>query len=134
VTGVVLAHTTFAYAFAVIFWMPFWNVEKRSYEDLVRTLGGTRLHAYRSVLVPLSKGPFLLCFLQAFLISWFQYGLTLLVGSGKVDTLPLRVYAYVSEANVGYAAVAGVLLLAPPLAISWSNRRVVRRRALLRVP
>jgi putative spermidine/putrescine transport system permease protein len=127
--GVVLAHTIFAYAFAVVFWVPFWNPEKRAYEDLVRTLGGTRSHAYARVLLPLSKGPLLICFFQTFLISWFQYGLTLLVGSGKVDTLPLRVYAYVGEANLGYAAVASILLLLPPLALSWINRRAVRHLA-----
>jgi putative spermidine/putrescine transport system permease protein len=129
VAGVVLAHTIFAYAFAVVFWVPFWNVEKRAYEDLVRTLGGTRGYAYLHVLLPLSKGPLLVCFFQTFLISWFQYGLTLLVGSGKVDTLPLRVYAYVGEANLGYAAVASMLLLLPPLALSWVNRRALRHLA-----
>jgi ABC-type spermidine/putrescine transport system permease subunit II len=127
--GVVLAHTIFAYAFAVVFWVPFWNPEKRAYEDLVRTLGGTRGYAYAHVLLPLSKGPLLVCFFQTFLISWFQYGLTLLVGSGKVDTLPLRVYAYVGEANLGHAAVASILLLLPPLALSWINRRAVRHIA-----
>lgn len=130
VPGVVLSHTIFAYAFAVIFWMPFWSAERRGYEDLVRTLGGTRLQAYRRVMLPLSKGPFLICLTQAFLISWFQYGLTLLVGAGKVDTLPLRVYAYVSEANLGYAAVASLLLLFPPVALSWLNRRIVSPRLL----
>jgi putative spermidine/putrescine transport system permease protein len=129
VAGVVLSHTIFAYAFAVVFWVPFWNPEKLAYEDLVRTLGGTRGHAYRHVILPLSKEPVLVCFLQTFLISWFQYGLTLLVGGGKVDTLPLRVYAYVGEANLGYAAVASSLLLLPPLVLSWLNRRVIGRLA-----
>jgi len=129
VAGVVLSHTIFAYAFAVVFWVPFWNPEKLAYEDLVRTLGGTRAHAYTRVILPLSKDPILVCFLQTFLISWFQYGLTLLVGGGKVDTLPLRVYAYVGEANLGYAAVASSLLLLPPLVLSWVNRRVIGRVA-----
>ena len=127
VAGVVLAHTIFAYAFAVVFWVPFWNPEKRAYEDLVRTLGGTRTDALRRVLLPLvARGRCSLCFFQTFLISWFQYGLTLLVGSGKVETLPLRVYAYVGEANLGYAAVASVLLVLPPLVLSWINRRAMR--------
>ena len=60
----------------------------------------------------------MVCFFQTFLISWFQYGLTLLVGSGKVETLPLKVYDYVSEANLGYAAVAGCLLVLPPVLLA----------------
>ena len=127
VAGVVLSHTIFAYGFAVVYWVPFWNPEKRAFEDLVRTLGGTTGVAYRLVLLPLSRGPLLVCFFQTFLISWFQYGLTILVGSGKVDTLPLRVYAYVFEANLGYAAVASCLLVVPPIALLWLNTRIVRR-------
>lgn len=129
VPGVVLAHLIFAYAFAVVFWVPFWNAEKRAFADLVRTLGGGPFDLYRRVLLPLSRGPFLVCFFQTFLISWFQYGLTLLVGSGKVQTLPLKVYDYVNEANLGYAAVASLLLLLPPVLVSWVNRRVLRRLA-----
>ena len=41
VAGVVLSHTIFAYGFAVVYWVPFWNPEKRAFEDLVRTLGGS---------------------------------------------------------------------------------------------
>ena len=127
--GVVLAHVIFGYAFAVVFWIPFWNAEKRAYSDLVRTLGGRSRDFYWRVLLPLSRGPFVVCFFQTFLISWFQYGLTLLVGSGKVLTLPLKVYDYVAEANVGYAAVAGCLLVLPPILLAWVNHRIVRRLA-----
>jgi len=51
----------------------------------------------------------LLCFFQTFLLSWFQYGLTMLVGGGQVKTLPLKVYDFVWEANVFYAALASCL-------------------------
>lgn len=124
--GVVLAHVIFAYAFAVVFWLPFWNTEKRAYADLVRTLGGRPLDFYRRVLLPLSREALAICFFQTFLISWFQYGLTLLVGSGKIETLPLKVYDYVNEADLGYAAVASCLLLLPPVLLSWLNRRILR--------
>ena len=127
--GVILAHVIFGYAFAVVIWIPFWNAEKRAYSDLVRTLGGRSRDFYWRVLLPLSRGPFVVCFFQTFLISWFQYGLTLLVGSGKVETLPLKVYDYVAEANIGYAAVAGCLLVLPPILLSWVNHRIVRRLA-----
>jgi putative spermidine/putrescine transport system permease protein len=127
--GVILAHVIFGYAFSVVFWIPFWNTEKRAYADLVRTLGGRSRDFYWRVLLPLSRGPFIVCFFQTFLISWFQYGLTLLVGSGKIETLPLKVYDYVTEANVGYAAVAGCLLVLPPILLAWVNQRIVRRLA-----
>lgn len=126
-SGVILAHLVFGLAFAVVFWLPFWNAEKRAYEDLVRTLGGGARDFYARVLFPLTRGPFVICFFQTFLISWFQYGLTALVGSGKVRTLPLEVYEFVAEANVGHAAVASCLLVLPPILLGWMNHRVARR-------
>lgn len=125
--GLVLAHTIFAYAFGVVFWAAFWTREMLALEDLVRTLGGTTGDVYRRVFLPLSGGPLAICFFQTFLISWFQYGLTILVGSGKFQTLPLRVYAYLGEANPGLAAAAALLLVFPPVLLLWLNRRMVFR-------
>ena len=122
VGGVIAAHAVFAYAFAVIFFMGFWNAEKRAYEEMAYTFGGGAFDAFRRVLLPLARRMLALCFFQAFLISWFQYGVTLLVGSGKVKTLPLRVFDYLNEANVGHAATAAVLLVVPPLLLLGVGR------------
>ena len=65
------------------------------------------------------------CFFQTFLISWAQYGLTLMIGAGKVRTLPLRVYDYLLEADPAYAALASLFLILPPCALLWLERRVL---------
>lgn len=123
VAGVVAAQSMFAYGFSIVFFSAFWTDEVRALEGLVYTLGGTQRAAYRRVLLPLAKPMLLICFFQTFLISWFQYGLTLLIGAGKVQTLPLLVYAYVNEANVYYAALASCLLVLPPAVLLWANKR-----------
>jgi len=123
--GVILAQTMFAYGFSIVFFSAFWNHRIRALEDLVYTLGGSVAHAYKTVLLPISKNALLICFFQTFLISWFQYGLTLLIGSGKVQTLPIKVYEYVGEANIYYAALASCLLVIPPALLLWANKRFV---------
>ena len=123
--GVVLAQTMFAYGFSIVFFSAFWNPEIKALEDLVYTLGGSTRAAYLRVLLPVSKGMLLICFFQTFLISWFLYGLTLLIGSGKVQTLPIKVYDYVNEANIYYAALASCLLVLPPAVLLWVNKRFV---------
>lgn len=125
--GLVMAQTIFAFSFGIIFFAAFWNREKLELEQLVHTLGGSGWDAFRRVLIPMSREALLLCFFQTFLISWFQYGLTMLIGGGKVQTLPLKVFDYVAEANIFYAAVASCLLILPPLVLLWVNRRVVAR-------
>jgi putative spermidine/putrescine transport system permease protein len=127
--GVILAQTILAFSFGTIFFADFWNDEKLALEGLVATLGGTTPPLYRRVLLPLSRGPLLLCFFESFLISWFQYGTTLLIGEGRVQTLSLRVFAYVSEANPAYAALASCLLVIPPVLLLWVNKRIVRAMA-----
>lgn len=127
VPGVVLAQSIFAYGFAIVLFQGFWSPRMRALEDLVRTLGGSTWQLYRRVLIPLSSGMLLLCFFQTFLISWFQYGLTVLVGGGQVKTLPLKVYDFVWEANVFYAALASCLLILPPALLLWLNKRFLFR-------
>nr|WP_243436125.1 ABC transporter permease subunit [Acanthopleuribacter pedis] len=122
--GVLAAQIMFAAGFALIFFVPFWNDHKRRLEELVYTLGGNRRQAFTQVLLPLFREPLLICAFQTFLISWTQYGTTLLIGAGKVQTLPLKVYDFVAEANPQYAAMAATLLILPPALLIWFNRKL----------
>ena len=99
-----------------------------SFEQLISTLGGNTWQAYTRVLFPMAKGAIMTCFFQIFLISWFEYGLTALVGVGKVQTLTLKVFQYVNEANIFFAALASCLLVFPPLLLLWLNKRFVFSR------
>ncbi|HYM60638.1 MAG TPA: ABC transporter permease [Thermoanaerobaculia bacterium] len=125
--GVVLAQTIFAFSFGIVFFTAFWNREKLELEQLVYTMGGTTRQLYSRVLLPLSRDALILCFFQTFLISWFQYGITLLIGEGKVQTLPLKVFDYIGEANPGYAALSSCLLVIPPVVMLWINKRLLPR-------
>ncbi len=123
--GVVLAQLIFAFGFSIVFFSGFWSGRVKALEDVVYTLGGSQWLAFVRVLLPVSKGMVLICFFQTFLISWFQYGLTLLIGSGQIQTLPIKVYDYVNEANFYLAAVASCLLVLPPAALIWINKRIL---------
>lgn len=127
VSGVLIAQLFITFPYGVIFFSSFWNERLRSMEQLVRTLGGNTLQAYRRVVLPVARGALLTCFFQLFLISWFEYGLTTLIGVGKVPTLTLRVFQYVNEANLFLAALAGCLLILPPVVLLYINKRYVFR-------
>lgn len=125
VGGVMLAQLFIAYPFGVIFFTGFWNERMRAMEQLSATLGGNAWQTFRRVLLPAAKGALLVCFFQTFLISWFEYGLTTLIGVGKVQTLTVKVFQYIGEANIFYAALASVLLVLPPVGLLWVNKRVL---------
>jgi putative spermidine/putrescine transport system permease protein len=123
--GVVLAQTMLAYGFASVLLLGLWNPHKRGLEDVARTLGASPRQVWLQVLLPASLPLLRVCFFQTFLISWAQYGMTLMIGAGRVRTLPLRVFEYALEADPAYAAVAALLLIVPPLALLWVERRVL---------
>ncbi|MBI1228067.1 MAG: ABC transporter permease subunit [Bacteroidetes bacterium] len=125
VGGVMLAQLFIAYPFGVILFTGFWNDRMRAMEQLSATLGGNGWQTFRRVLLPAAKGALLVCFFQTFLISWFEYGLTTLIGVGKVQTLTVKVFQYIGEANIFYAALAGVLLVLPLVGLLWVNKQML---------
>ena len=125
VAGVLLAQVFIAYPFAVIILNNFWNHKIKSMEELSRTLGSSSWQTFKKVLIPVSKNALLLCFFQTFLISWFEFGLTNLIGVGSVQTLTVKVFNYVNEANIFYAALASCLLIVPPMILIWLNKKYI---------
>jgi len=125
--GVLLAQLLITYPFGLILFQGFWNDRMRNMEALTATLGGNFRQTLLKVLVPAAKGPLLVCFFQTFLISWFEYGLTTLIGVGKVQTLTIKVFQYINEADTFYAAMASSLLILPPVVLLWLNKRYVFR-------
>ncbi|TAE47071.1 MAG: ABC transporter permease, partial [Bacteroidetes bacterium] len=126
--GVGIGHLLIAFPYAMILFGSYWNESHRAMEQLVYTLGGSPRQAFWKALVPASGGILTLCFFQTFLISWFEYGLTTLLGVGKVQTLTVSVYQYVGEANLYLAAVSCVWIFLPPVLMLWINRRALIRK------
>ena len=123
--GVVLAQLIIAYPYATIAFTGFWNKQIQAYQLQAITLGATPGYTITHLLLPMAKPMLMVVLFQCFLISWFEYGLTLIIGVGKVDTLPLKVFQYLSEANMFQAALAASLLILPPILLLWVNKKFV---------
>jgi putative spermidine/putrescine transport system permease protein len=124
-SGVILAQFIITFPFSVAICINHWTDEMVNFEKVVLTLGGSKTQAFFKILLPLSKNILLICFFQTFLISWFEYGLTSIIGLGKVQTLTLKTYQFIGESNIYFAALASVLLVFPPLVLLWFNRRFI---------
>jgi len=123
--GIVLAQLIIAFPYSVIFFTGFWNHRIKQFEDLVATLGGSTSYAFRKIVMPIAKSLILVCFFQCFLISWFEYGLTSIIGYGKVETLTIKVFQFITEANIFYAALSCCLLILPPVILLWFNKKFI---------
>lgn len=126
--GVILGQLLIAYPYSVILFSGFWGKRIQHMEQLVQTLGGNRWQSYRRVLLPMAQGLLLVCFFQTFLISWFEYGLTTLIGVGKVQTLTLKVFQYINEANFYNAALSSSLLVLPPIILLYFNKKYLFKK------
>jgi len=84
------------------------------YEEQARTLGAGPLRTFWHVTLPTIRPALVVAAFFAFLISWSEYILTLLVGGGTVKTLPLLLFAYIGSSDLNLAAALAVLFVLPP--------------------
>lgn len=123
--GVIIAQFLVAFPFGIIIFTSFWNEKIKAIEELSYTLGSSSRQTFIKILLPLAKNTLLLCFFQIVLISWFEYGLTNIIGVGKIKTLTLSVFKFINEANIFYAAFASILLIIPPMILVYINKKML---------
>ena len=126
--GVMIAQCILTYPFAILLFFNHFDHQLKAMEDLTYTLGGSAKVVLWKVLAPVSRTALLICFFQIFLISWFEYGLTSVIGLGQVRTLTISVYQYIGESNIYVAALASCLVSLPPLLLLWLNQRFVFKK------
>lgn len=126
--GVFLAQWLFVFPYAVLFFAGFWNDRFRKLLFQARSLGAYRRKLWLGVVLPMGLPWLAVGLFQCFLLSWFEYGMTQLIGVGKVPTLTIRTVLFVQEANPHGAAVASLLMALPPLVLLGLNRSVFLRR------
>ena len=113
--GVILVHLvpTIPYV-TLVLGASFANFDT-DYEDQARVLGAGPLRTLWSVTLPAVRPGLVVAAFFAFLISWSEYILTLLIGGGSVKTLPLVLFAYISQSDTTEAAAVALVFIAPPL-------------------
>jgi len=127
--GVVLVQLlpTVPYA-ATVLGAAFANLDL-DYERQARALGAGPVRTLVFVTIPLLRPALILAGLFCFLISWSEYVLTLLVGAGQVQTLPLLLFAAIGSSDTTAAAALGLLVVLPPLVLIGLAGRLVAGRS-----
>ncbi|HXV93115.1 MAG TPA: ABC transporter permease subunit [Pseudonocardia sp.] len=84
-------------------------------EDAARVLGAGPLRRLVHVTLPAVRPGLVVAALFAFLISWSEYILTLLIGGGTVRTLPLLLFAAIGSSDLTAAATLSLVVAVPPV-------------------
>ena len=129
--GVMLAQFIFILPYGVLVLSTFWNDRIRQTAFQAATLGATSQQVFRTILLPMAKPWLFICFLQCFLISWFDYGITQMIGIGKVSTLTIQTMVFIREANPRLAALAASLLVGPLVVLLVIKSKIFLKEAAI---
>lgn len=97
-------------------------------EHQARVLGAGPWRTTALVTVPTLAPALAASFLLTFLLSWSEYILTLLIGGGQVQTLPLLLFAAIGSSDTTAAAALGLLIVVPPILLVMGASRALRGR------
>lgn len=88
-----------------------------AFEEQARSLGANALQTFWHVTLPAILPGVIVGALFAFLVSWGQYILTLLIGGGRVITLPLLLFNFATSGRNDIAGAIGVLYVLPGILV-----------------
>jgi putative spermidine/putrescine transport system permease protein len=121
--GVALVHLVPVLPYAIFALLGVFARYDEGYEQQARSLGASGPQLLWRVTLPLIGPGLAVAALFAFLVSWSQYVLTLLIGGGRVITLPILLFSAVAGGNPTTTAALALLFAAPPvLAIALAAR------------
>lgn len=128
VPGVILAHLIPVLPYAILILAAVFSTFDTDFEDQAPSLGARPRQVFLHVTLPAIRPGLLTAALFAFLVSWSQYLLTLAIGGGRVQTLPLTLFSFVSAGrNDMTGAIAVIYILPGILVLALTAGRVTGR-------
>jgi len=117
VAGVVLVHLIPTLPYMTLVMAGIFANFDPAFEQQARSLGASRLQTFRHVTLPAIMPGIIVGGLFAFLVSWSQYVLTLLIGGGRVITLPLLLFNYAASGRNDLTGAIGIIYILPGIVI-----------------
>lgn len=127
--GVALVHLVPALPYTVLIMIGGHATYDVRMEQVARILGASRTAVLRHVAVPVLAPALLAAATLAFLVSWSEYLMTVLVGGGVVVTLPLLLFSTAAgSGNQPLTAVLGIMVALPPVLLFGTAAALLHRR------
>jgi putative spermidine/putrescine transport system permease protein len=82
------------------------------------------------VLIPLILPGIVVAALFSFLLSWSQYLSTLIIGGGRITTLPILLFALMGSGDRPVAAAVSIVFVMPALAVLMASARHLGGRSM----
>lgn len=115
--GVILVHLVPVMPYMVLILTGVFANYNEEYEERAQTLGAGRFSTFRYVTLPAILPGIIVGSLFAFLVSWSQYILTFLIGSGRVITMPVLLFSTAAGGNNANTAAMALVFIAPAVLV-----------------
>jgi len=102
----------------------FANYEREA-EQQARCLGARSFQVFLHITLPAIMPGIVTGGLFVFLVSWSQYVLTLLVGGGRVITLPLLLFSFAQSGDHAIAAALSLVFVLPAIVVLVVTSRYI---------
>ena len=132
VAGVTLVHLIPTLPYMVLVMASVFAAYDPQTEDQARSLGASPTQIFRHVTLPAILPGIMVGAMFTFLVSWGQYILTLTIGGGRVQTLPLLMFQFATSGrNDITGAIAIIYILPGVLIVILTARSLTGRSAAL---
>ena len=125
VTGVVLVHLIPTLPYVVLVLAGVFANYDTGFEDQARSLGASPWQVLWHVTLPAVRAGLIVAALFGFLVSWGQYLLTLLIGGGRVLTMPLLLFNFAGAGRNDITGAIGVIYILPGVLVLILTARLV---------
>ncbi|MDC7239400.1 MAG: ABC transporter permease [Spirochaetales bacterium] len=115
--GVILVHLIPTIPYMTVSMSAVFSHFDISFEEQARSLGAKSLSTFRHVTLPAVFPGMVVGAMFSFLISWGQYVLTLMVGGGRIVTLPLLLYSFAVSGDNSLVGALSLVFIIPSLVI-----------------
>ncbi len=123
VPGVILVHLVPTLPYMVLVMAGIFANFDRTFEAQARSLGAGPVQTFWHVTLPAILPGIMAGALFAFVVSWSQYLLTLVIGGGRVVTLPLLLFNFAASGrNDITGAIALIYILPGILVLAFTSR------------
>lgn len=117
VTGIVIAHLICSLPYAVRLLMDCTQAVGMKLEEQARVLGASAFQAFLHTSLPMMTPVMLSAMSMAYIVSFSQYFLTLLIGGGNVKTFTIIMVPYLQSGNRNIACIYSAIFLGVTLVV-----------------
>ncbi len=115
--GVIFVHLLPTVPYMTIVMTGVFTNYNAAFEEQALSLGADKRRTFLLVTLPSISPGIITGGLFVFLISWSQYILTVLIGGGRVVTLPLLLFSFVQSGDNAVTAALSIIFLLPAILI-----------------